>query len=445
MQGGTFEQGVSKERAGIYFRFYSAAEERAKIGNRGVALLPLSLNWGEPKKFLEISTPEDVQQIFGTKIDDPVLFMVKEAKKNASKVKVYRVNEGNKATATIGEMKVEALFGGTKGNEITIVISTNILDSTKKDVSTYVNGMRVNLQTVSKIDELKANKWVAFSGTGDLTNTAGTVLEGGTNGTPTNQDYMDFFAAAEGEHFDTVGLPVDEEQLKASFVAFIRKVRDEQGRKVKGVLANYPADYEGIDNVRNGVVLDNGEILTPDKAVAWATGASAGASVTVSNTFKEYEGAVDAYPRLSDYEVIEGIRNGEYIFVYDMIDKVVSVEKDINSLTTFTEEKNKRFAKNRVLRVLDGINNDLTRELKIAIKEAKERGVDISVNDDGAAFVKILCTTYMKALQDLGGIKNFDSQADILVTVHDDDSFDIGIWAQPVDSAEKFYFNVGVK
>ena len=445
MQGGSYEPGETKERAGIYFRFYSAAEERAKIGSRGVALLPLPLNWGEPKKFLEIGSSEDVQQIFGTKIDDPVLFMIKEAKKNASKVKVFRVNEGEKATATIGEMKVDALFGGTKGNEITIVISTNVLDPSKKDVATYVNGMRVNLQTVSKAEDLKTNKWVTFKGTGALTNTAGTVLEGGTDGTSTNKDYMDFFAAAEGEHFDTVGLPVDDEQLKASFVAFIRKIRDEQGRKVKGVLANYPADYEGIDNVRNGVVLEDGKIITATEAVAWATGASAGASVTVSNTFKEYEGAVDAYPRLSDYEVIEGLRNGELIFVYDMIDKVVSVEKDINSLITFTEKKNKRFSKNRVLRVIDGINNDLTRELKIAIKEAKERGVDISVDDDGAAFVKILAITYMNALQELRGIKNFNSQTDVIVTIIDDDSFDIGIWVQPVDSAEKFYFNVGVK
>ena len=58
---------------------------------------------------------------------------------------------------------------------------------------------------------------------------------------------MDFFAAAEGEHFDTVGLPVDEEQLKASFVAFIRKVRMNKGEKLKEfLLTTQPTMKESI-------------------------------------------------------------------------------------------------------------------------------------------------------------------------------------------------------
>ncbi|BBP90934.1 hypothetical protein BsIDN1_45520 [Bacillus safensis] len=79
---------------------------------------------------------------------------------------------------------------------------------------------------------------------------------------------------------------------------FIKRLRDDQGRKVQGVLANYSADHEGIINVTSGVVLEDGTEITPAKATAWVAGASAGANFNQSLTFVEYEGAVDTLERL---------------------------------------------------------------------------------------------------------------------------------------------------
>ncbi len=45
--------------------------------------------------------------------------------------------------------------------------------------------------------------------------------------------------------------------------------------------------------------------------------------------------------RLTHDEVIERLSKGEFLFSYDARDKSVSVEKDINSLVTFTAEKTK--------------------------------------------------------------------------------------------------------
>ncbi|MBT2169693.1 MULTISPECIES: phage tail sheath family protein [Bacillus] len=466
MNGGTFTPGKEKERAGIYFNFKTTAENRVSAGERGTVALPIASSWGEVKKFISISSIEDLNKKVGLNIDDPSLLLLREAMKKASTVLLYRLTEGLRAQADISEgVKATALYGGTKGNDIIIRITENVIDSSKVDVTTYLDQSEVDKQTVSKAEELKANKLVEFTGKGDLTvsipltgtapedvsgdlpASSGIRLSGGTDKTPTNADYTAFLEAAETEYFDTIALPVeDNEQLKATFVAFIKRLRDNQGLKVQGVLSNYKGDHEGIINVTGGVLLEDGTEITPEKATAWVAGASAGATFNQSLTFVEYAGAVDVLTRLDNDQVIQRLANGEFLFTYDSRDKSVSVEKDINSLTSLTAEKNKMFQKNKIVRVLDAINNDLTSQLKALIKSRKASGSDVPATNDGLQFVKTLITQYLSVLQDNGGITNFDSENDITIALNSDrDGFLIDLAVQPVDAAEKFYFNVEVK
>lgn len=466
MNGGTFTVGKEKERAGIYFNFKTTAEDRVSVGERGTVALPIASSWGEVKKFISISSIEDLNKKVGLNIDDPSLLLLREAMKKASTVLLYRLTEGLRAQADISEgVKATALYGGTKGNDIIIRITENVIDSSKVDVTTYLDQSEVDKQTVSKAEELKANKLVEFTGKGDLTvsipltgtapedvsgdlpASSGIRLSGGTDKTPTNADYTAFLEAAETEYFDTIALPVDDnEQLKATFVAFIKRLRDNQGLKVQGVLSNYKGDHEGIINVTGGVLLEDGTEITPEKATAWVAGASAGATFNQSLTFVEYAGAVDVLTRLDNDQVIQRLANGEFLFTYDSRDKSVSVEKDINSLTSLTAEKNKMFQKNKIVRVLDAINNDLTSQLKALIKSRKASGSDVPATNDGLQFVKTLITQYLSVLQDNGGITNFDSENDITIALNSDrDGFLIDLAVQPVDAAEKFYFNVEVK
>ncbi|MGG7222853.1 phage tail sheath family protein [Bacillus sp. ATD] len=466
MNGGTFTVGKEKERAGIYFNFKTTAEDRVSVGERGTVALPIASSWGEVKKFISISSIEDLNKKVGLNIDDPSLLLLREAMKKASTVLLYRLTEGLRAQADISEgVKATALYGGTKGNDIIIRITENVIDSSKVDVTTYLDQSEVDKQTVSKAEELKANKLVEFTGKGDLTvsipltgtapedvsgdlpASSGIRLSGGTDKTPTNADYTAFLEAAETEYFDTIALPVeDNEQLKATFVAFIKRLRDNQGLKVQGVLSNYKGDHEGIINVTGGVLLEDGTEISPEKATAWVAGASAGATFNQSLTFVEYAGAVDVLTRLDNDQVIQRLTNGEFLFTYDSRDKSVSVEKDINSLTSLTAEKNKMFQKNKIVRVLDAINNDLTSQLKALIKSRKASGSDVPATNDGLQFVKTLITQYLSVLQDNGGITNFDSENDIAIALNSDrDGFLIDLAVQPVDAAEKFYFNVEVK
>ncbi|MCR3919643.1 phage tail sheath subtilisin-like domain-containing protein, partial [Bacillus licheniformis] len=278
MNGGTFTPGKEKDRAGIYFNFKTTAEERVSIGDRGTVALPVVMSWGEPKTFVSISSIEDLNKKVGLNIDDPSLLLFREAKKNAQTVLLYRLNTGAPAKAQIGEtLSVTAKYGGEKGNDISIRISENVLDSKKFDVTTFVGTDEADRQTVKTAEELTANAYVAFQGEGALELTAGTKLSGGENGTASVADYTAFLDAAETEYFNTIALPVaDNEQLKATFAAFIKRLRDKQGQKVQGVVADYAGDYEGIINVTGGVVLEDGTEITPEKATAWVAGASAG-------------------------------------------------------------------------------------------------------------------------------------------------------------------------
>ncbi|MDM5321234.1 phage tail sheath family protein [Bacillus altitudinis] len=448
MNGGTFTPGTEKKRPGIYFNFKTTAEQRITLGDRGTVALPLVMSWGEPKTFISVSNMEDLNKKVGLNIDDKTLLLFREAKKKAQTVLLYRLNEGVQAKAEIAEkFVVTANYGGQKGNEITIQVAENVLDSTKRDVITYLGTDIVDKQVVTDVKDLVENKYVQFSGEGEAVITAGVALSGGKNGVASVADYTTFLETAETEYFDVIALPVDNsEQLKATFVSFIERLRDKQGRKVQGVVANYAADQEGIINVTSGVVLEDGTELTPAQTTAWVAGASAGANFNQSLTFVEYEGAVDTLERLDNDQVEYRLSQGEFLFTFDARDRTVSVEKDINSLTSFTAEKNQQMAKNKIIRVLDAINNDLTFELKNLIKLRKANGNDIPASDDGVQLVKTLITQYLTQLQDGSGITGFNSETDIVIGLNEDrDGFIIDLAVQPVDAAEKFYFNVEVK
>jgi hypothetical protein len=441
--GGTFTPGVEKVRPGLYMNFQAKALARIQSGERGTVAIQLALNWGKPRTFLAINEEADTMKLLGYDYNSPEMLYVREAKKNAKTVLVYRLNGVGagavKATATWGtDNTATAKFEGTRGNDITIVSTPDVVDATKKLVQTMVDGRVVDEQTGVNMSDLKENDWVTWGGSGAIATTAGTKLTGGANGTVTNADHTDYLSATETQFIDTIAFMSNDPTLKTSFATFIKRMRDEEGKGIQGVAADLSADFEGIINVGNGVILNDGTALDALGAVAWVAGATAGASYTQSNTYKVYEGAVDANPRLKNSEIIAALKAGKFVFVHD--GEKVKVEQDINSLVTYSQTKNQRFSKNRVIRVLDAIKNDLTK----ATNDSYIGKVDN--NKDGQALLKDAWTIYFNELQDAGAIQNFDPKTDIFIdpkkSVGDQVFGTVGV--QPVDSMEKFYFTVEV-
>jgi hypothetical protein len=440
MAGGTWTA-QNKVRPGVYINFKSEPRAAGALGERGIVSLPLQLSWGPAKQVIVIEAGEDTFDKLGYPITAPQLLPVREAMKRAQRLLLYRLTDGTKATGSDGSnLTITAKYGGVRGNDITVVISTNVDDPDKFDVQTLVDGVEVDYQeAVQNVEDLEENGWVTWSGSGTLTASAGIALTGGADGAATAQDYLDYLEAIEVHDFHTIGLMSTDPTTKGVFTAFAKRLRDDEGKKIQVVMENYPtADYEGVISVKNGVVLADGTTLTAAQAVAWVAGATAGAAANQSLTYDAYDGAVDASPRYTNSQIIAALQNGEFVFTG--IDGRAVVEQDINTLKTFTPDKGKAFSKNRVLRVLDGLGNDYLRVFSVSYIGK------VPNNDDGRNLFKSECINITNQYQNIGAVQNFDPQTDIEVLPGaDSDAVVVNQWVQPVDSIEKIYMTVTVR
>ncbi|MCD9026048.1 phage tail sheath family protein [Cohnella silvisoli] len=438
MAGGTWVA-QNKVRPGVYVNFVSDGGALGALGERGIAAMALSLPWGTSKQILTINAGDDVSELLGYDIAASQVLLVREALKRAKTLLLYRLNTGTKASKAIGTLTATAKYGGARGNDLTIIIQTNVDDNAKFDVITMLTGEEVDRQIVSAIADLTANAWVTWSGTGSLTTSAGAALTGGADGTTVNGDHTDFLSALELRDFQTVAYPGTDNTLKGVYAAFARRLRDTEGTKIQAVLENYPtADHEGVISVKNGVILSDGTTLTAAQATAWVAGATAAASIAESLTYRGYDDATDANPRYTNSQTIAALEAGEFLFTASGGKAIV--EQDINSLTSFTPEKGKQFHKNRVIRVLDGIGNDFKR-----IFESFYLG-KVNNNADGRNLLKAEIISYLTSLQAANAVQNFDSQTDVQVTIGtDSDSVYVELNVQPVDAIEKIYMKVKVK
>ena len=440
MAGGTWTA-QNKVRPGVYINFKSEARAAGTLGERGIVSLPLPLSWGPAKQVIVIEAGEDTFDKLGYPITASQLLPVREAMKRAQRLLLYRLTDGTKATGSDGSnLTITAKYGGIRGNDITVVISTNVDDPNKFDVQTLVDGAEVDYQeAVQNVEDLEENGWVTWSGSGMLTASAGIALTGGADGAATAQDYLDYLEAIEVHDFHTIGLMSTDPTTKGVFTAFAKRLRDDEGKKIQVVLENYPeADYEGVISVKNGVVLADGTTLTAAQAVAWVAGATAGAAANQSLTYDAYDGAVDASPRYTNSQIVAALQNGEFVFTG--IDGRAVVEQDINTLKNFTPEKGKAFRKNRVLRVLDGLGNDYLRVF------SQSYIGKVPNNDDGRNLFKSECINITNQYQNIGAVQNFDPQTDIEVLPGaDSDAVVVNQWVQPVDSIEKIYMTVTVR
>lgn len=437
MAGGTYTT-QNKIRPGVYINFVSEGQLPGTLGERGTASIALNLDWGASKKMVTIVAGDNTQKTLGYDYTSSQMMLIREALKRAQKLIVYRLNDGEKSTVKAGVLTATARYGGIRGNQLTITVEKNINNETLFDVSTLLDGSSVDKQTVSNAKELVANDYVVFAGEGALTATAGAPLVGGTSAAATNADHTAYLAELEALEFQTVGLISDEASLKSVYAAYIKRLRNTEGKKVQAVLANYPnADQEGVISVKNGVVLTDGTVLDAKKSVAWVTGATAGTAVNSSLTYTAYDDAVDVNGKLTHSETEAALQKGEFVFTA-VNDRAV-VEQDINTFVSYTPEKARHFAKNRVVRVLDSIGNDMKR-----IFESYFIG-KVNNNNDGRSLFRSQCIAYLDDLQNIGAVQNFNAQTDITVTAGNEvDSIVVELNVQPVDSVEKVYMKVKV-
>jgi hypothetical protein len=222
-----------------------------------------------------------------------------------------------------------------------------------------------------------------------------------------------------------------------AIATWVKAMVNDEGVGIQCVLADYVADSEFIINVTHGVELADGTVLTTAQCTSWAGGVTAGASIYQSNTGRKYVGAIDVVPRMTKTEMETAITAGEFIFKVDTAQNVTAVY-DINSLTTVTVDKNKKFKKNRFIRTNNGINNDINE-----IFESNFKG-KVDNNPDGRSIQRAAYIEYFNELQRLRAIQNFTAEDVTVEPGTDSDAVVVNCYIQQIDSTEKMYMTVNL-
>lgn len=553
MAGGTWID-QNKVRPGVYINYKSSPQALSTMGERGTVAIARQLSWGEVGKLIAIEDPSDCATKLGySSTADEMLFIRQillgsNRTNGAKKVLVWRLDcaGASKASALLGTetgaAKAEARYVGTRGNDISIVV-TAVNNSDNKPVGyaiqTLLAGKVVESVTVKSDatgSQIESNSYVVFSGgaikdgtypltggsdgnvnkdakaasvtgTKDMFSTTVTCLQkgefgnrltaevggtnqpgnsrcsvyldddltnpiesfdgiapnseksgkyvhvdfggayvekakgrltGGSNGTiPDASIYDAFFTALKTIAFDVLIYDGKDATLKSTFASFVKDQSNDEGKRCQCVLSEYVADNECIISCANqSVTLDTGAVLKPEQLTWWVGGASAGANVNESLTYSCYPGAVDIEPKLTRSEQEAQIEGGNFALI-SQFDKI-QVLTDINSFTTFSVEKGKAFRKNRVVRTVFGLCNDIYKTFALYYIGA------VHNDEEGRKALKAEILNLMLKYQGNRALQNVVVDD---VTVNkgvDSDAVVIEINCQPVDSIEKIYINITI-
>lgn len=403
--GGTFFT-QNKVLPGAYINFISASKASATLSDRGYAAMALELDWGVENTIFEV-TNGDLQKnsmkLFGYDYTAPQLKCLRDLFLNLKTLYIYRLTSGGvKATNTYATAK----YCGTRGNDLKVVISNNVEEEEKFDVSLYIDDTTLlDKQTVSQMSELVDNDYVTWKSGASLSETAGEPLSTGTNGTVNGLAHQTFLDKAESYYFNILGCISTEDEIKSLYVAYTKRLRDEVGAKFQLVVHNKEADYEGVINVINDV-----EESPVSSLVYWVTGAESSCAVNASLLNKKYDGEFTVKADYTQSQLEGFINKGK--FAFHKVGNDVRVLSDINTLLTVSDTKGDVFKENQTIRVCDQIANDIanifnTRYLGVVPNDANGR---ISLWND---IVK-----HHQHLQDIRAIENFTSE-DITVAQGD--------------------------
>lgn len=444
MAGGTWTS-QNKIQPGVYINTKSQGNVAANVGTRGVVAIAEPLSWGPSGIVQTIIPGEDVRPYIGYDITAEQAMFLREMIKGGdttsgpAKILLYRLTGtgGAKAAVTSGELTVTAVYEGTRGNDLSIVIQEDPDTEGSFSVSTLLSGAVVDQQIVARVGELIGNSWVTFSGNGVLAATAGVALTAGKDPVVTASDYAAFLTAIEPYRFDVLIYDGNDKTTMQAISTFVKRISNNVGTKCQAVMANaQTANSEWVISVNNGVKLSDGTILTAGQATWWLGGAEAGAMYHESLTYAQYPDALEANPKLTDTQIEAAIQAGDIVFI-DTFDKV-KVCMDINTLTSFTADKGKEYSKNRVMRVLNQFCNDVYAYFSNYFIGKVDN------DDTGRNLLKGWIVGYLNEMQANGGVQNFVADD---VTVQAGGAIDavlVTVWIQPVDSIEKIYMTVTV-
>lgn len=383
---------------GTYINFISASKASANLADRGIATMPLELDWGVDGAIFEV-TPADFQKdslkIFGYPFTHEKMKGLRDLFIHIKSLYAYKLTSGG--TKASNEFAT-AKYNGIRGNALKVVISANVDEPAKFDVRLYLDTTIVDEQiAVASAADLKPNDFVDWNKEVSLSVTAGIDLKGGTNGTVDGTAHQTYLDKVEPYAYNTMGVVTTDETTKNLYTAFVKRMREQVGAKFQCVLHNKAADYEGVISVKNDAV---GSTSVAD-LVYWVTGAEAGCAINKTLLNQKYDGefTVDVDYKQSALEA--AMQSGEFMF--HNVNGEVRVLADINTFVSGTDEKSVEiFGENQCVRVMDQIANDIA-----VVFNSKYLG---KVPNDAAGRISLWndIVKHHKQLQDIRAIQDFE-------------------------------------
>lgn len=431
--GGSF-LAQNKVLPGAYVNFVSVAGVPAEIGTRGYAAMGLDLNWGEDGKVIEVSKDDffkNSRKIFGYEYTHEKLKGIRDLFKHTQVLYAYRLNTGGtKADNTFAT----ALYTGERGNDIKIVILTDVDTPTLFEVQTWMDGVLLDAQKVKQASELVANGYVSFKSGASLRETAMTPLTGGGSGsidTASHQAFLDRIEAYPA--VNAIGYVGTDTAIKKLYMAFTKRMRDEVGVKFQTVLYTHASDYEGCVNVKNRTF---GDSVNEASLVYWVTGVIAGTQINTSATNALYDGEYEVSVAYRQKDLEDAIKAGE--FVLHQVGSEIRILSDINSLVTTSQDKGVIFKDNQTVRVCDQVATDIAR-----LFVTKYLG---SIPNDAAGRISLWAdiVKHHEELQNLRAVENFTSEDIKVAQGEDKKSVVITDNITVVNTMEKLYMTVYV-
>ena len=476
--GGGEWQTPNKKLPGTYIKFDSAMRSTVALSDRGIVAVPMVLDWGVDGDVFSVTPDEfevDSLAVFGYSFNADELRPMRELFKNATKLLVYKLNnDGVKATSDLATAK----HAGTRGNSLKYVVSQNLDDTSKFDVSLYMGESLVFEQkAVSNPIDLEENDFVVWNKAATLTATVGVSLTGGTNGSEvTGNQYQKALDLFETQKFHILCCPTQDKTIQDLFVAYTRRLNTKQGRYFQTVVYRNEADYDHVISVENKIkFLKDGEVSIvtvetdlPDVEVGdfvkvdsgkyveaqsgdagaltvvadashslvyWVAGAEAGCAVNKSVLNKTYDGEYTVDVDYSQSELEDAIDAGKFMF--HRVENEIKVLMDINTFVSFTVEKNKDYSQNQNIRINDQIGNDVT-----SIFNGRYIG-KIGNDQNGRIALWSDIVTLLRQLETIRAIQNLDPDADLVVKAGSDlDAVIATLAYQPVNAMAKLYMTV---
>ena len=448
--GGTWTA-QNKVRPGAYINFVSVPKAVGTLGSRGVVAVGMPMTWGPSNEIIKLTGDEllngaSLAKVGVTAFDEEASLPYRVALSGCFTALLFRTDVGGtKAAATIlaETLKVSAKYAGTTGNAITVVTVKDKPAAGSYTIQILVNNLLKEefvVSTISAMADLES-QFVDFEVLNEaaaIPETAGTALTGGTNGEVDKNTYATFWSLLDTKDFQCLAMYDTDSTLAPLIKDKVGIWREKRGKKVQAVVYDYnTADYEGLISVHQGFKTKT-ETVDKTMFMLWVASQTAGAEVNESLTAAEVEGAVEIINPIDEDEIADALKAGKFVLSYRQ-DGAVVVEKDINTLHTFTVDKGYAFSKNRVIRCLDEIANTA-----MLVFNRNYCG-KISNDTKGRAQYKTELIYQIDTLVGIRAIDNFDGASDITVLPGEDvDSVVVDMTIQPVDSMEKLYMTVNV-